>query len=866
MKLNGQKKSGFFIHSKKNKKMKRRTLCFRILVMLSLSFIAYSTLLSQDTVRFTKGLITGGGGFFRDRSAFSSDPVAWLFITGKAIRPLEGALSYTPQDLGISREKIEAQEQSSTGMNGNRRSQGDMNEARWMTIASDSDGFFRSRETRGGGLYLEYESTVEKTMLLEVAGNTMTVFNGMPLEGDVYNWDISIRPVRIKKGINMIYLTMGRFQGVKAMLTTPQGPVQLTSKDMTLPDLISEEQIERYGGVQVINSTGKEIKGWSVKCIVNGKESVTALPVLAKENTRKLPFKIPPQGNIDQKEVLAVLILLNPNGDEAGKTEFKLKSKKFAETHDRTFISSIDGSAQYYSVTPGGTNQKGEALFLSVHGAGVESRNQARAYKPKDWGDLVAATNRRPYGYNWEDWGRIDALEVLEEAKKLFNPDPSRIYLTGHSMGGHGTWHLGVTYPSYFAAIAPSAGYPDLLNYGFRSGVTADQPAGEMMLRANNQSRTVTLSRNLLHYGVYVFHGDADETVPVQQAREMRKLLGTFHPDFCYYEYPGGHHWISDESVDWPPIFEFFKRHTIPSDMSLLKIEFYTANPGVSSTSHWLTIDQQKRPLTLSSADVTIDTAKNIVSITTDNIAQLALNTSSMNITFPLGILVDSISLKAEKTSGEGSLYLTLADDKWTIGKAVPLSDKNPLRNCTFKDAFRNMVVFVYGTTGSKEENDWLYARARYDASTFGYRGNASIEIISDKAFDPAGYKERNIILYGNRDNNKAWDKVLAECPVEVRNGYIKAGEKEFRGNDIACFFIYPRKDSNTASVGIVAATGIPGLRGAYTNQYLNSGSGFPDVTIVKYDAPVKGYDAVLGTGFFGNDWKIESGEFYWKK
>ena len=32
-------------------------------------------------------------------------------------------------------------------------------------------------------------------------------------------------------------------------------------------------------------------------------------------------------------------------------------------------------------------------------------------------------------------------------------------------MGGHGTWYLGVTYPDKFAAIAPCAGYPDLLGY-----------------------------------------------------------------------------------------------------------------------------------------------------------------------------------------------------------------------------------------------------------------------------------------------------------------------------------------------------------------------------------------------------------------
>ena len=45
--------------------------------------------------------------------------------------------------------------------------------------------------------------------------------------------------------------------------------------------------------------------------------------------------------------------------------------------------------------------------------AAVEAINQASSYEPKTWANIVCPTNRRPYGYDWEDWGRLDALEVL---------------------------------------------------------------------------------------------------------------------------------------------------------------------------------------------------------------------------------------------------------------------------------------------------------------------------------------------------------------------------------------------------------------------------------------------------------------------
>ena len=52
------------------------------------------------------------------------------------------------------------------------------------------------------------------------------------------------------------------------------------------------------------------------------------------------------------------------------------------------------------------------------------------AYKKKDWGHLIAPTNRRPFGFAWEDWGRLDALEVLANAKSIYKPNSKKIYLT----------------------------------------------------------------------------------------------------------------------------------------------------------------------------------------------------------------------------------------------------------------------------------------------------------------------------------------------------------------------------------------------------------------------------------------------------
>src|SRR5690606_38749556 len=261
------------------------------------------------------------------------------------------------------------------------------------------------------------------------------------------------------------------------------------------------------------------------------------------------------------------------------------------------------------------------------------------------------------------DWGRIDAMEVLQEAKNVYQPDPQKIYLTGHSMGGHGTWYLGATYPDQFAAIAPCAGYPDLLEYrnGFvRRRLQNDpelleswgisrktvermlledvpSPVEQTILRAGNPSRTLKLIRNYLQSGVYILHGEKDNVVPTYLAQEMRARLGRFHPDFTYYEYPDGTHWYGDHSVDWPPIFDFFKRRTIPLDSKVDGFEFYASAPGISSCSLFVEIHQRQIALEISHIEVTREDS---LRITTGNVDALTIEVLAM-VASPAGYVID---------------------------------------------------------------------------------------------------------------------------------------------------------------------------------------------------------------------------------
>ncbi len=78
-----------------------------------------------------------------------------------------------------------------------------------------------------------------------------------------------------------------------------------------------------------------------------------------------------------------------------------------------------------------------------------------------------------------------------------------------------------------------------------------------------------------------------------------------------------------------------------------------------------------------------------------------------------------------------------------------------------FKSVFDRNAVLVYGTKGSKSDNNWAFEKARFDAEMMLIRGNASFELASDAEYLAGDYAQRNVVLYGNSDCNACWETLL---------------------------------------------------------------------------------------------------------
>ena len=740
----------------------------------------------------------------------------------------------------------------------------------WEKLAADEQGRFRHAALRGGYAFVSVRSDARRVMLLTARGHGMVYVNGEPRAGDPYATGRVRLPVELQAGDNGFLFHVLRGE-LRVALAPADAPAMLDLGDATLPDHLVGGAGSPWGAAVVINTTTAPLGGLTLDA-AGVRTEVAELPPLT---VRKVPFRLPEPTDATQPEHTFELRLERTADGRSGvvaAAPVTVRLRRPDELHRRTFLSGIDGSVQYYAVRPARPGPAGErsALVLTLHGAAVEAEGQAAAYSDKPWAHIVAPTNRRPFGFDWEDWGRLDAMEVLEHAAGALGADPARVYLTGHSMGGHGVWHIGATHPDRFAAIGPSAGWIAFSTYGGGPRPPDPDPVTAMLLRAALPGDTLTLSRNYARHGVYILHGAADDNVPVEQARFMSRHLGGFHRDHAYHEQPKAGHWWSDTDepgaacVDWAPMFDFFARRRLPPPGGVRSVEFATAAPGVSSRCDWAAIHAQIKPFRPSTVRLRCDPHKRRFVGSTENVARLALDLSCLPAGGPVGVQLDGGRIDAIDPPADAVLHLTRGEKGWAVAGPAPAGEKNPRRGGPFRDAFRNRMIFVYGTRGTPEETAANYAKARFDAETWWVVGNGSADVRPDTAFDPAAEPDRNVIVYGNADTHGSWAALLGGSPLTVSRGRVGLGDRSWSGDDLCALFVRPRPGSAVASVGVVAGTGLPGMRLTGRMGWFVSGNAFPDALVASSQMLAGGVAGVRAAGFFGNDWTVPAGEWAW--
>lgn len=751
----------------------------------------------------------------------------------------------------------------------------------WERLVAEEDGSIRGSAFSGGYAYFEVERPQREVAILEATGHGMAYVNGEPLAGDPYGYGYSKLPVDLKEGPNALLFASGR-GNFRAKLTPPPASAFFNLSDATLPDLLEGDSAPNWAGVILVNATRSPLAGLVVRSQVEGgKAADTEIPALEPLSTYKAVIRIVPSATTEGSTADLKLTLIHSDRMlDFQKAQLRVRGPR--QTRKVTFLSQIDGSVQYYALNPATDDAPGKALILSTHGASVEAIGQADAYSPKPWANLVAPTNRRPYGFDWEDWGRKDALEVLEHASQKLQADRSRTYVTGHSMGGHGAWYLGLTFPDLFSAMAPSAGWVSFFSYAGGQRIEPSTGIADLFSRAANPSDTLGLVRNSSKQNVYILHGDKDDNVPVREARSMKSALEAIGRTFRYHEQPGAGHWWDGDAapgadcVDWPPLMEWLQAAKSEPLSGARQVEFVTFNPSVSNTMSWIRIDLQRAPLAQSS--VSFRKTISGLSGVTSNVQRLSFAPEAIDSAKnPFPIEIDG-QIVPVPTAGRAGAWITLkwAEGRWVFDGSRFPTESFPKHVRPFKEVFENRMIFVYGTRGTPDETAWARAKARFDAQQFWYRGNGAPIVVADVDFKPEVHEPgpvgrdhpglRNLILYGNADTHALWGWLLGESPLEVRRGRVRVGDRQFVGDQLACLFLQPRKGASRAMVGVVSGSGMTGFRLADRLPYFVSGVAYPDWCVFEPAVLRTGLEGVLAAGYFGTDWKLDPAQTAWRE
>jgi len=171
-------------------------------------------------------------------------------------------------------------------------------------------------------------------------------------------------------------------------------------------------------------------------------------------------------------------------------------------------------------------------LMLFLHGSGESGTNLAKVKvhgPPKvveskpDFPFILVSPQSAGRGWSSDTFNAL-----LDDVVRKYRVDKRRIYLTGLSMGGFGTWTFATAHPERFAAIVPICG----------GGNPAD-------------------AKKLTSLPIWVFHGAKDPTVPVQRSRDMVEAIKAAGGNVKYTEYPEAKHDCWTETYDNPELYRW---------------------------------------------------------------------------------------------------------------------------------------------------------------------------------------------------------------------------------------------------------------------------------------------------------------------
>lgn len=478
----------------------------------------------------------------------------------------------------------------------------------------------------------------------------------------------------------------------------------------------------------------------------------------------------------------------------------------------RGYRSGIDGSVQPYAVTlPAdyGKQIKKWRLEVVLHGRNtslteVSFLHQFNGDKPapKDQDYIrLDVYGRGNNAYRWA--GERDVIEAVENfltVEKAMGRgglfDPKRSVLRGFSMGGAGTWHLGLHFAEQWCVISPGAGFTT--THGYLKDLPAKlEPYQEACLRIYD---AVDYAPNAFNVPIVAYGGEKDPQL--QAARNIEEQLKKLDLSMKLMVAPGlGHRfppewqkkmaearseYITKGREDYPP-----------------RVRFVTYTLKYPSC-YWVYVGGMERHYEKASVDA--EHTEDGFKITTSNVRTLRLQMPEGATRQAITVQIDGQSVTIqpyEPVLNSPSLYVYLErrGGRWqsVLPQKLEVDQIRKLQKVNnyqgpIDDAFTAPFLCVLGTGAPWHEATEEYAKAnlerfRKEWSKY-FRGELPVK--DDVQVEAQDIVTKHLILFGDPSSNSLIAQVLENLPLQWTKEKISFGGRDYAAGEHVPVLIYP--------------------------------------------------------------------------
>ncbi|MBS2013438.1 MAG: prolyl oligopeptidase family serine peptidase [Deltaproteobacteria bacterium] len=459
-----------------------------------------------------------------------------------------------------------------------------------------------------------------------------------------------------------------------------------------------------------------------------------------------------------------------------------------------------------------------------------------------------------PFGHGnslYRELGETDVMHATEWAMRTFRIDPTRVTITGMSMGGIGSAWMPLHRPHVFAGAEPLCGYHSYLIRGDVAG-RALRPWERFLAEERSN---VMWAENGEHLPLFIVHGTQD--LPEENSGVLIERYEKLH-FFVKHEHPEAGHNVWQQTYEDLKGLKWLLNRKV--DLHPSHVRFKTSRTRWG-TSAWVTVDELASESGWGEIDARARVKGHTITASTSGITQLTFARD--------GVAIDdaafTVTIDNQKVSFDEREALVLAREGTTWKKSAPARPAAPKkqRNVTgpLRDVFYEPILFVYGAGDEARANEQVaraFAKIRYGVTV-------SYPVMSDAEFfaknEPLA-NDRALFLVGRANKVLAALKAQAAgplaFPIDVEDGAVVIGKERLTGRELGAAFIRPNPARPDRYVVVVAGADVPGTLRATSLPDLAPDFVVWDETLAPSRGQVLlGAGALRAGGFFTKDWAL---------